>query len=290
MTGTGLPIIEVQDVTRRFVLQHERPKTFQQLFIRTLERGNPVVEQDFSALQNINFTVQPGESLGIIGRNGSGKSTLLKMIAGLMQPSSGVVNVYGTIAAMLEVGAGFHPDLSGRENIYLNGSFLGFSKKRIAALVDDIIAFSELQDFIDVPVKHYSSGMYMRLGFSIAINADPDILIVDEIFAVGDEGFYGQCVEAIKDFQRRGKTLLFVAHALPQVITFCDRAIWLDHGKMRAEGSSEDVAYRYRAFLLGEPIPNEADDADTAAIDSDIEAAPIAQATQEAPIAVGAAI
>ncbi len=290
MTEVGLPIIEVQDVTRRFVLQHERPKTFQQLFIRALERGNPVVEEDFSALQNINFTVRPGESLGIIGRNGSGKSTLLKMIAGLMQPSSGVVNVYGTIAAMLEVGAGFHPDLSGRENIYLNGSFLGFSKKRIAALVDDIIAFSELQDFIDVPVKHYSSGMYMRLGFSIAINADPDILIVDEIFAVGDEGFYAQCVEAIKDFQRRGKTLLFVAHALPQVIAFCDRAIWLDHGKMRAEGSSEHVAACYHAFLTGAPIPTDADGVEDADVASFAIEAPSVAQEAEAPVAVGAAI
>jgi len=290
MTEVGLPIIEVQDVTRRFVLQHERPKTFQQLFIRALERGNPVVEEDFSALQNINFTVRPGESLGIIGRNGSGKSTLLKMIAGLMQPSSGVVNVYGSIAAMLEVGAGFHPDLSGRENIYLNGSFLGFSKKRIGALVDDIIAFSELQDFIDVPVKHYSSGMYMRLGFSIAINADPDILIVDEIFAVGDEGFYAQCVEAIKDFQRRGKTLLFVAHALPQVIAFCDRAIWLDHGKMRAEGSSEYVAHCYHAFLTGEPIPPDPNMATEIEVAEVAPTAHEAAETQEAPVAVGAAI
>lgn len=252
MTSVTQPIIEVQDVSRRFVLQHERPKTFQQLFIRTMERGNSVVEQDFSALQDINISVYPGESLGIIGRNGSGKSTLLKLIAGLMQPSTGVVNVYGTIAAMLEVGAGFHPDLSGRENIYLNGTFLGFSKKRIAALVDAIVAFSGLQDFIDVPVKHYSSGMYMRLGFSIAIHVDPEILIVDEIFAVGDEGFYAQCVEAIQDFQRRGKTLLFVAHSLSQVLTFCDRAIWLDHGKIRAEGNTEYVAQCYRGFLQSE--------------------------------------
>lgn len=252
MTEVTQPIIEVQDVSRRFVLQHERPKTFQQFFIRILERGTSVVEQDFSALQDLNITVYPGESLGIIGRNGSGKSTLLKLIAGLMQPSTGVVNVYGSIAAMLEVGAGFHPDLSGRENIYLNGTFLGFSKKRIAALVDDIIAFSGLQDFIDVPVKHYSSGMYMRLGFSIAIHVDPEILVVDEIFAVGDEGFYAQCVEAIQDFQRRGKTLLFVAHSLPQVLTFCDRAIWLDHGKIRAEGNTEYVAQCYRSFLQSE--------------------------------------
>lgn len=256
------PIIEVKDVARRFVLEHERPKTFQQLFIRTLERDN-VVMRDFAALQNINLTVYPGESVGIIGRNGSGKSTLLKLIAGLMPPTSGTVNVYGTIAALLEVGAGFHPDLSGRENIYLNGTFLGFSRKRIASLVDDIVAFSELQEFIDAPVKHYSSGMYMRLGFAIAIHVDPDILITDEVFAVGDETFRARCEDAITDFQRRGKTLLFVSHTLSQVIALCDRAILLDHGKVRAAGSSEYVARCYRALTQGEPLPTEPDTVST---------------------------
>jgi len=166
---TAAPIIEVNDVSRRFVLHHERPRTFHELFVRTLERDKGKRE-DFWALRDINLTVYPGDSVGIVGRNGSGKSPLLKMIAGLMQPSRGSVAVYGTIAALLEVGAGFHPDLSGRENIHLNGAFLGLSKKRLAQIVPEIIEFSELEHFIDVPVKHYSTGMYMRLGFSIAIH------------------------------------------------------------------------------------------------------------------------
>ncbi|MDQ6832309.1 MAG: ATP-binding cassette domain-containing protein, partial [Chloroflexota bacterium] len=174
------PIIEVHDVSRRFILHHERPRTFHELFVRTLERDKGQ-QEDFWALRDINLTVYPGDSVGIIGRNGSGKSTLLKLIAGLMQPSDGTVAVYGTIAALLEVGAGFHPDLSGRENIHLNGAFLGLPKKRLAQIVPEIIEFSELDHFIDVPVKHYSTGMYMRLGFSIAIHVDPDILITDEV-------------------------------------------------------------------------------------------------------------
>ncbi|MHB8647835.1 MAG: ABC transporter ATP-binding protein [Thermomicrobiales bacterium] len=254
--NTAAPIIEVNDVSRRFVLHHERPKTFHELFVRTLERDRGQRE-NFWALKDVNLTVYPGDAVGIIGRNGSGKSTLLKLIAGLMQPSSGTVTVYGTIAALLEVGAGFHPDLSGRENIHLNGAFLGLSKKQLARIVPDIIHFSELEHFIDVPVKHYSSGMYMRLGFSIAIHVDPDILITDEVFAVGD-AFRAKCEHIIGDFRKRGKTLLFVSHSLTQVLGLCDRAIWLDEGKVVAAGSSEHVARQYRQSVTG-TMDDEAD-------------------------------
>ncbi|MDQ2784301.1 MAG: ABC transporter ATP-binding protein [Chloroflexota bacterium] len=243
--ATAAPIIEVNDVSRRFILHHERPRTFHELFVRTLER-NTGKREDFWALKDINLTVYPGDSVGIVGRNGSGKSTLLKLIAGLMQPSSGSITVYGTIAALLEVGAGFHPDLSGRENIHLNGAFLGLSKKRLARIVPEIINFSELEHFIDVPVKHYSSGMYMRLGFSIAIHVDPDILITDEVFAVGDDAFRAKCEGIIADFRSRGKTMLFVSHSLPTVLALCDRAIWLDQGQVVAAGSSEYVGRQYR--------------------------------------------
>jgi len=249
-TPTPTPIIEITDVSRRFVLHHERPKSFHELFVRTLERDRGQRE-DFWALRDINLTVYPGDAVGIIGRNGSGKSTLLKLIAGLMLPSDGTVTVYGSIAALLEVGAGFHPDLSGRENIYLNGAFLGLSKQRLNAIVPEIIAFSELEHFIDVPVRHYSSGMYMRLGFSIAIHVDPDILITDEVFAVGDDAFRAKCEDRIADFRRRGKTMLFVSHALGQVLALCDRAIWLDEGKVMAAGSSEHVALKYRESVVG---------------------------------------
>jgi ABC-type polysaccharide/polyol phosphate transport system ATPase subunit len=259
--GAGQPpIIEVKDVSRRFVLFHERPQTIQELFVRTMQR-DVARREEFWALRDINLTVYPGDSIGIIGRNGSGKSTLLKLIAGLMPPSSGSVAVYGTIAALLEVGAGFHPDLSGRENIYLNGAFLGLPKKRLDRIVPEIVAFSELEHFIDVPVKHYSSGMYMRLGFSIAIHVDPDILITDEVFAVGDDAFRAKCEERIADFRQRGKTMLFVSHAIGQVIALCDRAIWLDEGKVVAAGNVERVARAYRESVSG-PNPDEAE-ADT---------------------------
>ncbi len=248
--GEVAPIIEVTNVSRRFVLHHERPKTFHELFVRTLQNDKSE-KSDFWALRDVNLTVRPGDALGIIGRNGSGKSTLLKLITGLMQPSDGTVTVRGKVAALLEVGAGFHPDLTGRENIYLNGAFLGLPKKQITRLLPDIIAFSELEKFLDEPVKHYSSGMYMRLGFSIAIHLDPDILITDEILAVGDDAFRIKCEDAIADFRRRGKTLLFVSHVLPTVLGICDRAIWLDQGRIMAEGSSEKVAREYRAFTLG---------------------------------------
>ncbi len=243
------PIIEVKDVSRRFILHTERPQTFHELFVRTLQ-GNRSSGEEFWALKDIDFSIYPGEAFGIIGRNGSGKSTLLKLIAGLMQPTTGTVAVYGTVAALLEVGAGFHPDLSGRENIHLNGAFLGKSKREIQRILPEIVAFSELEHFIDVPVKHYSSGMYMRLGFSIAIHVDPDVLITDEVFAVGDDAFKAKCEIAIGDFRRRGKTMLFVSHALPQVVGLCDRVIWLDEGHMVADGDSDTVAQKYRASLF----------------------------------------
>lgn len=262
------PIIEVRDVERRFVLHHERPKSFHELFVRTLQRDAGTLEE-FWALRDINLTVRPGEALGIIGRNGSGKSTLLKLVSGLMQPTRGTITVHGSIAALLEVGAGFHPDLSGRENIYLNGAFLGFTRKQIGRIIPDIISFSELEQFIDVPVKHYSSGMYMRLGFSIAIHLDPDILITDEVFAVGDDAFRAKCETVINDFRRRGKTMLFVSHSLSTVLSLCDRAIWLDHGRVLAEGSSEEVARQYRASTLAQGQDAESVDLHTLAVEAD---------------------
>jgi ABC-type polysaccharide/polyol phosphate transport system ATPase subunit len=250
MAGTEQPIIEVQGVSRQFILHKQRPQTLHELLIRTLnnDRGEREI---FWALRDIDFTLYAGESLGIVGRNGSGKSTLLKLIAGLLAPTHGTVRVYGSVAALLEIGAGFHPDLSGRENIYLNGAFLGLSQAQIRRLVPEIVAYSELEAFIDVPVKHYSSGMYMRLAFSIAVHVDPDILITDEVFAVGDDAFRAKCEQTITDFRRRGKTMLVVSHAMPQIVGLCDRAIWLNQGTIVAAGSSDDVSRQYRAALLG---------------------------------------
>src|SRR5262249_47585322 len=182
----------------------------------------------------------------IIGENGSGKSTLLKLVTRILEPTSGKVTVSGNVSALIELGAGFHPDLTGRENIYLNGSILGYSRRDMDRLYDDMVAFSELERFIDTPVKHYSSGMYARLGFSVAISVDPDILIIDEVLSVGDEAFQRKCLDRIDRFRRDGKALLFVSHGLDTVAALCDRVVWLDHGVVKGNGLPGPTIQRYR--------------------------------------------
>jgi ABC-type polysaccharide/polyol phosphate transport system ATPase subunit len=202
-------------------------------------------EETFPALQDVSFTVAKGQTYGVIGRNGSGKSTALKLVAGITKPTSGTVSVQGRISALIELGAGFHPEISGRENVFINGIMLGLTKREIAARFDEIVEFAELKDFIDAPVKTYSSGMYMRLGFAVAIHVDPDVLLIDEVLAVGDEGFTHKCLDQFAEFKRRGKTILLVTHALGLVERFCDEAIWLDHGQKRAEGDPLHVVGTY---------------------------------------------
>ena len=189
--------------------------------------------------------VAAGRTYGIIGRNGSGKSTALKLVAGITKPTSGSVKVTGRISALIELGAGFHPEISGRENVYINGIMLGLSKREIARRFDEIVEFAELQDFIDAPVKTYSSGMYMRLGFAVAIHVDPDVLLVDEVLAVGDEGFTHKCLDKFGEFRRRGKTILLVTHSLGLVERFCDEVLWLDAGQARASGDPRRVVGMY---------------------------------------------
>jgi ABC-type polysaccharide/polyol phosphate transport system ATPase subunit len=236
--------ISFDRVSMRFFLQHERPRSFQDRLVNFVHQRNGSSEE-FWALRDVSFAVQPGETLGLVGENGSGKSTILKLATRILYPTSGQVMVNGKVSALIELGAGFHPDLTGRENIYLNGSILGFSRKQMARLFDEIVAFSELERFIDTPVKHYSSGMYMRLGFSVAVNVDPDILIIDEVLSVGDEAFKRKCMDRIMEFKRRGKTIIFVSHAMPSVEALCDRVIWLEHGVVRGEGEPEGVVTRY---------------------------------------------
>jgi ABC-type polysaccharide/polyol phosphate transport system ATPase subunit len=192
-------------------------------------------------VRDVSFDVYPGSSLGIVGRNGSGKSTLLKLAARILDPSSGNVSVRGRLSALLELGTGFHPDLTGRENIYLNGSVLGLSKKTIQRHFDSVVDFSGLSEFIDMPVKHYSSGMYMRLGFSVAVHVEPDILIVDEILAVGDQAFQDKCIEKIYAMQRAGTTIILVSHNLDTIRNLCSHLIWLEHGRVRMAGRAEEV-------------------------------------------------
>ena len=198
------------------------------------------------ALRDVSFEIAPGETVGIVGPNGSGKSTLLKLLAGIIQPTSGSVTVRGRLAALLELGAGFHPEISGRENIQINGLLLGLSRREIARRFDEIVRFAELEEFLDAPVKTYSSGMAVRLGFSIAAHCDPDVLLVDEVLAVGDEAFARRSLEKFAEFERAGKTLLFVSHDLALVAERCRRAIWLDHGRVAADGAAAETVARYR--------------------------------------------
>jgi ABC-type polysaccharide/polyol phosphate transport system ATPase subunit len=202
-------------------------------------------DETFTAVQDVTFTVPAGRTLGVIGRNGSGKSTLLKLVAGITKPSEGQLSVRGRISALIELGAGFHPEISGRENVFINGIMLGLSKKDVAKRFDEIVEFAELRDFIDAPVKTYSSGMYMRLGFAVAIHVDPDVLLVDEVLAVGDEGFTHKCLDKFAEFKRRGKTILLVTHSLGLVERFCDEALWIDAGSMMALGDPKRVVDAY---------------------------------------------
>lgn len=239
--------VEVRDV-RKVYRRYGRRKSFGTLKSALLNGGvlrNLRPDSVFLALDGVSLDVAAGRTLGIIGRNGSGKSSLLKLIAGIGKPTNGTVRVSGRVSALIELGAGFHPEISGRENVFINGMMLGLSKAEIARRFDDIVAFAELGDFIDAPVKTYSSGMYMRLGFAVAINVDPDVLLVDEVLAVGDEAFTHKCLEKFADFRRRGKTVVLVTHTLGLITRLCDEALWLDGGRVRAHGDPKRVVDAY---------------------------------------------
>src|SRR5215204_1230192 len=202
-------------------------------------------DETFPALRGVSFSVPKGCTYGVIGRNGSGKSTLLKCVAGISRPNSGSIVVDGRISALIELGAGFHPEISGRENIFINGIMLGLTKKEIQHRFDEIVEFAEMKDFIDAPVKTYSSGMYMRLGFAVAIHVDPEVLLVDEVLAVGDQSFTHKCLDKFAEFRRRNKSILLVTHSLDLVEKFCDTAHWLDHGVTKGEGDPKRVVAAY---------------------------------------------
>src|SRR5258705_2414426 len=201
--------------------------------------------ETFPALTDVSFTVQKGSTYGVMGRNGSGKSTALKLVAGITKPTSGTVRVEGRISALIELGAGFHPEISGRENVFINGIMLGLTKREIQERFDEIVDFAELREFIDAPVKTYSSGMYMRLGFAVAIHVNPDVLLVDEVLAVGDEGFTHKCLDKFAEFKRSNRTILLVTHSLNLVERFCDEAFWLDAGRGMMHGDPKRVVGAY---------------------------------------------
>ena len=233
--------IQVEGVWKKFRLYHEKNQ-----YLKTaIMRGGRSKHEDFWALKDISFEVPHGEAFGIIGSNGSGKSTMLKCLAGILTPDKGNMQANGRVAALLELGAGFHPDLSGRENISLNGAILGMAKKEIDLKFDDIVGFAGLEKFIDTPVKNYSSGMVVRLGFAIAINVEPEVLIIDEVLAVGDEEFQQRCFQKIEQFRREGRTIIFVSHGLAQVSQFCHRAMWLEKGVVQSIGPAYEVVSEY---------------------------------------------
>jgi len=239
--------IEVSSLWKSFQVPHERVVTVKQAALNFI-RGRSGAET-FWALREVSFTLGKGEALGLIGRNGSGKSTLLSCLAGIYRPTRGTVRTQGRVAALLALGAGFHEELSGRDNIFLNASLYGLRNRDIARRLPQIVEFADLGDFIDAPVKTYSTGMYSRLGFAIAVHLDPDILLLDEILAVGDRAFQRKCMEKMAEFLRADKTIIFVSHVLGQVVNMCQRAIWLDSGRVVLDGGSVEVVAAYEGQM-----------------------------------------
>ncbi len=241
--------VQVQRLSKKFRLYRERNLTLK----AAIMRGRTSVHEDFWALRDVSFDVPFGSSLGIIGRNGSGKSTLLKCLTRIYFPDEGTITSRGRVAALLEVGTGFHPELTGRENVYLNGTILGMRRKEVDAKFDEIVDFAGVETFIDQPVKTYSSGMYVRLGFSVAIHVKPDILIIDEVLAVGDQSFQEKCIEKFAELKADGRTLVLVSHALTAVGEMCDRAVWLDGGRLKHIGDSASTIAAYQKSEDGQP-------------------------------------
>ena len=233
--------VSAEGVSKMFRLVHEQNNSLK----ATILRGRRVVAEDFWALKDVSFEVNQGETFGLVGHNGSGKSTMLKCLAKILRPEKGRVKVNGKMSALLELGAGFHPELSGRENVYLNGAILGVGQKELHKRFDEIVDFAGIGQFIDEPVKNYSSGMYVRLGFSVAINVDPDVLLVDEVLAVGDEEFQRKCNEKFAQLKSNGKTIVLVSHAMASVQNICDRVAWFEHGEMKEIGDPRDVIQSY---------------------------------------------
>lgn len=237
--------VEVNHLSKKFRLYHERNLSLKSAIMR----GRTSIHEDFWALKDVSFEVPKGSTFGLVGGNGSGKSTLLKCLAKIYYPNEGSITHFGKMASLLEVGSGFHPELTGRENVFLNGSILGMSKKSIESKFDSIVDFSGVEEFIDQPVKNYSSGMYVRLGFSVAIHVEPEILIVDEVLAVGDAEFQSKCLNKFYDFRAEGRTVILVTHSMQLIRDLCDSAAWLQNGNLRQVGNSEETVLAYEKSL-----------------------------------------
>jgi ABC-2 type transport system ATP-binding protein len=251
------PVVVVENVSKKYRLYRERNQSIK---VAIMRGGRAKVDM-FWALQDVSFEVYQGSTTGLIGENGSGKSTMLKCLARILRPDTGSVSVTGKMSALLELGAGFHPELSGRENVFLNGAILGLKQKELAAKFDDIVDFAGIGQYIDEPVKNYSSGMYVRLGFSVAINVEPDILLVDEVLAVGDEAFQRKCLERFADLKNSGRTVIIVSHAMGSVINMCDHVIWFKKGRKMGDGDPRQVVEAYTGSItLAEHRPTETGD------------------------------
>jgi ABC-2 type transport system ATP-binding protein len=246
------PVIRLENVTQRFRVIHERPDTVRELFSRFFRHNASF--HDFEAVKNVSLEIPRGQTLGIIGRNGSGKSTLLKIMAGVYKPSNGTVEVNGTLAPLIELGAGFHHELTGRENIILNGLLMGYSKREMLERQQSIIDFADVGEFIDAPVKQYSSGMYMRLAFAVATEVDPQILLVDEILAVGDVGFQEKCFDKLRRFRNSGKTIILVTHNMDNVRQHCERVVLIDHGSILVDGTPDEAVSVFNNLMNVEVV------------------------------------
>jgi lipopolysaccharide transport system ATP-binding protein len=244
-TGTSATAIKVSGVSKRYLIGGVRNNSLRDAIAGLV--SNPFRERkvELWALRDVNFEVKQGERIGLVGRNGAGKSTILKILSRITRPTTGSAEIHGRVVSLLEVGTGFHSELSGRENIFLNGAILGMRKAEIEAKFDEIVAFSEFDRFLDTPVKHYSSGMYMRLAFSVAAHLDPEVLIVDEVLAVGDSAFQRKCVNKMREIGRSGKTIFFVSHDMEAIRRLCNRVIWLDGGGVREDGKADKVVASY---------------------------------------------
>lgn len=247
-------LVEINDLWKKFRLRQQRPQSISVALHHLWQRRRLPLATDFWALQGVNLQLEAGESLGMVGVNGSGKSTLLKLITGTMRPTRGAVTVRGRKSGLIELGAGFHPDFSGRDNVFINGMILGMDKVQIRRKFDQIVSFAGLEQFIDIPVKYYSSGMYARLGFAVATAVEPELLIVDEVLAVGDLAFQQKCKHRIKDMQKQGTSVVLVSHGLTDISQLCGRTLWLDHGRQMALGPTPEVLEAYMAHLQLEKV------------------------------------
>lgn len=262
MKNIGETVITVDHVSKNFKVYFDKGRSLKEKLLFWKRNRHEKRE----VLNDISFTVKKGESIGLIGRNGCGKSTMLKMLTKIYYPNKGKIKVDGRVSSLIELGAGFHPDMTGRENIYINASIFGLSKKEIDKRVESIINFSEIRDFIDNPVRTYSSGMYMRLAFSVAISVDADILLIDEILAVGDANFQVKCFSKLKELKASGVTIILVSHSMKSILDFCDRCIWIENGKIIQDGTSKIVSEKYVKYMLNDTIFKSLNEQDRASI------------------------